>query len=316
MPVLRITVRDGAPVPEAGGPLDAAIRTALRDPRVGHGPVTLMVHGFKYAPGVAGHCPHDTIFSEAPRAAGADPRLVSWPRHLGAARADANRGLHVSVGWPARGSIWQAYRGAAGAGAALASLVASFRAADPVRPVHAIGHSLGARVILDALARSERPSLDWAILLAPAEFAATARAALASPAGRSARVLAVTSRENDLFDLLLELFVPAPRRGDAVIGRGGLSAPNALTLQLDHRDTLAALGRAGHRVAPATRRVCHWSPYLRPGAFPLYRALLEARLSFDRLRTILPEDTDPRWARLRPRRAATAGSGWVPSPQN
>ncbi|ETX16112.1 hypothetical protein OCH239_08105 [Roseivivax halodurans JCM 10272] len=302
MPVIRVSARNGIPGP-AGGPqsLSRALDAALSDPSVGAGPVTVMVHGFKYAPGCERHCPHETIFSLTPRFRDVDRRIVSWPRHLGFGRPGPDRGLAISFGWPARGSIWNAYDNADRAGDALARLLAELRERCPHTPLHAVGHSLGARVVLDALTKSAPGALDWALLLAPAEFSAPAHAAVESPAGRTAKVLAVTSRENDVFDLMMELFVSALRRGDSMLGHRGLRASNALTMQIDHAPTLAALRAAGHRLGAPEGRVCHWSPYLRPGAFPLYRAIIEGRLSFSRLRAILPEDTDPRWARILPR---------------
>ncbi|SLN51435.1 hypothetical protein ROJ8625_02564 [Roseivivax jejudonensis] len=307
MPVICVTARDGDPAPAFGtGGLGRLLDRALADPGVGDGPITVMVHGFKYAPDVPRHCPHETSFSLTPRHREADSRIVSWPRHLGFGRPGRDRGLAISFAWPARGSIWRAYRDAAVAGSALARLVDEIAARQPGHPVHAMGHSLGARVVLNALGKSAPGAIGWAMLLAPAEFAATARAAVDTPGGRAARILAVTSRENDIFDLLMELFVTPDMRGDRMLGHRGLDAPHALTMQIDHAETLAALRAAGHRLSAPTRRVCHWSPYLRPGAFPLYRAILDGRMSFARLRALLPEDSDPRWARLLPLRGVPA----------
>ncbi|SFD56736.1 alpha/beta hydrolase family protein [Roseivivax sediminis] len=303
MPVICVTTRDAAPAPAFGtASLGAVLDAALADPTVGSGPIAVMVHGLSYAPGLPRHCPHETIFSLRPRFREADAKIVSWPRHLGFGRPGRDRGLAISFGWQARGSVRQAYRGAETAGTALATLLAEIQARCPGRSVHAIGHSLGARVVLNALTKAAPGALGWGLLLAPAEFTATARAAAESEAGRAARLLAVTSRENDVFDLLMELFVSPGTRGDSMLGARGLLAPNALTLQIDHAATLEALRHAGHRLARPATRVCHWSPYLRPGAFPLYRAILEGRLPFRRLRAILPEEADPRWSRLRPRR--------------
>ena len=98
----------------------------------------------------------------------------------------------------------------------------------------------------------------------------------------------------------MEMLVRPPRRGDRMIGHTALPLPNVATLQIDHAPSLAALRRAGYRVAPPLRRICHWSPYLRPGLFPLYRAFLDDRLPLRSLRALLPEDTAPRWSRLLP----------------
>ena len=47
---------------------------------------------------------------------------------------------------------------------------------------------------------------------------------------------------------------------------------------IDDPATEQALARLGYPLRPASVRVCHWQPYLRPGLFALYRALLARRL--------------------------------------
>jgi hypothetical protein len=90
-----------------------------------------------------------------------------------------------------------------------------------------------------------------------------------------------------------------------MLGAGTVALPNLTTLQLDDAASLAALRRAGYRIAPPARLVCHWSPYLRPGVFPLYRAVLDGALGLGQLRALLPEQGAPRWSRLTGRRGAT-----------
>ncbi|KUF12213.1 alpha/beta fold hydrolase [Pseudoponticoccus marisrubri] len=295
MPMLRITVTDQGPhLDGAAGPLHPALARALA---ADGGPVTIMIHGFKYLPGHSRHCPHRSLQSDA--AHHADARIVSWPRHLGL-RGQRGEGLGISFGWPARGSIWQAHRRAAQAGDALAGLVAQIRQLAPQRPVHVVAHSLGARVALQALRQGRPGAVDRAILMAAAEFTDTARAALTSPGGRACEVLNVTSRENDLFDFLMERLVAPPRPGDRMLGLGALRLPNLVTLQLDDAESLHRLRAAGFAVAPPMRRICHWSPYLRPGVFPLYRAVLSGALPLPRLRALLPDAPQPRWSRLVP----------------
>jgi hypothetical protein len=136
------------------------------------------------------------------------------------------------------------------------------------------------------------------VLLAGAERRAQALAALHSPAGRAAGVLNVTSAENRLFDLAFDWLAPDPASGPPL--GAGLPAPHAVTLRLHdpaHRAGLAALG---FPVAAPGWRPCHWSGYLRPGLFPLYRAVLTRAdpLPFAALRAALPPETAPR----RPRR--------------
>lgn len=302
MTVLCITAQDAYPRPHCcpqgnTGGLRATLAQLTRPEDTGK-PVVVMVHGFKYAPGLSPHCPHDTIFSEHPKHRDLDPRIISWPRHLHMTRPGA--GHAISFGWNARGSINQAYRDAELAGHALAHLVTRIKTLCPDRPVHAIGHSLGARVILSALAQPDAQPLNRAILLAPAEFSETARRAITSRAGQQTETLIVGSRENDIFDLMLELFVKPETFGDRMIGHQGLTRPNARTLQLDHTDSLKALKTAGFPIAQPRNRICHWSPYLRPGVFRLYRAFLSGQITLNELGAILPTDMTPRWSRLLP----------------
>jgi len=264
------------------------------------GPVIVMVHGFKYAPGHPTECPHRQIFALDP--ARECFKVVSWPRGLGFDGQTPNEGLAIGFGWNARGSLWRAYEEAARAGAALAGLVATIRARAPRRPVHAIAHSFGARVVLSALAHLAPGALGRVILLAGAEFGHHAGAALATRAGRAAEIVNVTTRENDLFDALLEWLIPAPARGDRSLGLALGPGPNVLTLQLDDTGTLDVLRGAGFEIAPPAARICHWSPYTRAGALPFYGRLLREpdRLSLAQLRAALPDRATPRWSRLAP----------------
>ncbi|MFE3837848.1 hypothetical protein [Pseudogemmobacter sonorensis] len=318
-------------------------------------PVIAMVHGWRYGPGLGPDCPHETIF--APRAsAWENPRVTSWPRALGlcAPGGDGGGGLGIAFGWPARCDLWTAYARAARAGAALARIAAL--AARAGRPLHVIAHSMGARLTLSALARAEPGSFGHIVLLAGAEARGAARAALRSPAGRSARIVNVVTRENDLFDAGLEWALhmglstaigqglgashramrplPAPPAGGDRTGarpadpsdhaapydaRSRWSGPDPRTraadappdaapdtapapeqwhdLWLDRPEVLAALARFGHRIAPPRSRICHWSSYLRPGALPLYRAILDGSLPVSALPRALPAR---RWSRLWP----------------
>jgi len=264
------------------------------------GPVIIMVHGFKYAPGHATECPHRHIFALDPERECF--KVVSWPRGLGFDGCNPQEGLAIGFGWNARGSLWRAYAEAAHAGAALADLVTAIRVRAPHRPVHAIAHSFGARVVLAALAHLAPGALGRIILLAGAEFGHHASAALATQAGGTAEIVNVTTRENDLYDALLEWLIPAPARGDRSLGLALGSGPNVLTLQLDDGDTLDVLRGAGIDIAPPAARICHWSPYTRAGALPFYGRLLREpeRLSLARLRAALPDRAMPRWSRIAP----------------
>ena len=304
MPLVRINAI-GAQIAlaQGAGPVGAALSEALRDVPP-EAPVVVMIHGFRFSPARAGKCPHGHILSLAPQSD--SWKAVSWPRHLGFTGQHPSEGLCIGFGWEAAGTIWTAYGEAARAGRALARLVGEIRAARPGQQVDVVAHSLGARVTLAALPHLPAGALRRAVLMAPAEMRSRAEAALDTPAGRAARFLNVTSRENDLFDFLLEGLVAPHRVGDRALGHGsGQGRCNWLDLQIDHAGTLAALGRLGHRIAPPARRVCHWSPYLRPGMFPLYRRFLRGEIAPETLRTALPAAQSPRWSRLlaRPRGA-------------
>ncbi|SDN43544.1 Alpha/beta hydrolase of unknown function [Lutimaribacter pacificus] len=260
----------------------------------GRGPVLIMTHGYKFQPGHPQHCPHRHILSEDEVAC---RKAVSWPRLLGAGQDGT---AAVAFGWPARGTIWQAWAQAGIAGVALARVIAAIRETAPHRPVHAIAHSLGARVVLSALRHLPEGALSRAILLTGAEFAASAAAALDTRAGRRVELINVTSRENDLFDFLLERLVTPPVPGDRVIGHGLPGQANTLTLQIDDPRTLAVLAGRGYAIAPPRARICHWSAYLRPGVFDLYRAFLSEpdTLPLAHLQRLLPKAPQPRWSRL------------------
>ncbi|WP_323785822.1 DUF726 domain-containing protein [Thalassovita sp.] len=295
MPILRINATDTGPHLHGSG---YRLQPVLQDLAQGAGPVILMVHGFKFAPGADDDCPHRHILSLTP--AVACWKAQSWPAGLGFGRGAHDEGLGIAFGWQGCGTIWQAYRRAAQAGEALAEVIATLRRHAPDQPIHAIAHSMGARVVLSALPRLPANSLNRMLLLGGAEYHSTALAAMTTPAGRSAELINVTSRENDLYDFLLERLVARPERGDTTLGARAPGTRNTLTLQLDDPATLLAFARRGIRVAPPERRVCHWSFYLREGAFGLYSALLRDAHSFplDTLQAMLPETPSPRWSRL------------------
>ncbi|GAB4264991.1 MAG: hypothetical protein Kow0013_12680 [Pararhodobacter sp.] len=279
---------------------DAAIRASLAALPPGV-PVVILVHGRGYDPSVPARDPHRLIF--APRAWHGRSRHVSWPRRLGFALPGPRQplGLCLAFGWFSTGDVWSATGRADGAAPMLARLVQIIRRADPARRVDLIGHSLGARVILGALPLLAAGMVDRVLLLAGADFLHRAKRALDSPAGRSAEIFNITTRENDLYDFLFER-AHAPFGGERALGHGLPGAPNWLDLQLDHPATEAALRRLGLPLAAPRARICHWSVYLRPGVFRLYRRLIHdrARLTQPLLRAALDAPAQPRWSRLRP----------------
>ncbi len=298
MPLLSVNAVGSVATPADPGPtladrLRQSLATLPPD-----APVVLLLHGFRFSPEFPKSNPHTHILALEPRQN--CWKATSWPRHLGFGRT-ADEGLCIGFAWQARGSIWQAYAAAAQAGTALAALVGQIQDIDPGRRVDVVAHSLGARVLLTALPLLAAGSIGRAILMSGAEFGSRAAWALSSPAGQTAEFINITTRENDLFDFLIEACLRAPHRGDRALGQGlPVPARNWLDLQVDQEATLAALAALGHRIAPPHLRVCHWSAYLRPGLFGLYRALLRDRdtLSLALLRARVPPRPEPRWSRL------------------
>lgn len=309
MPLIQITAhKTGLIVP---GPMNTSQTGASPERTLGaalaalpaDAPVVVLIHGRGYAPGVTGQDPHQLIFSVHPQRP--EPRFLSWPRRLGfvlpgSARHVTARGLCIGFGWNGRGDIWTATRSADHAARMLARLVQIIRRAAPGKRVDLIGHSLGARVILGAAPMLSEGALHRVLLLAGADFTSRAKAALASPAGRGAEFFNITSRENDLYEFLFERS-QHPLRGAPAIGRGlGMEAQNWLDIQIDSDLTRTRLAALGFSLPPPRLRICHWSVYLRPGIFRLYRTLLHdrQRLTLPQLRACLDHPGDDRWSRL------------------
>ena len=293
MTVIAVNAEGTMAAPAAG--LDTIIETLTPGAAV-----TIMLHGYRYSPASPAKDPHISIYAPVPRCR--DRHTLSWSRRLGLVGARPG----IGFGWRADGTIWRAQAEATLAGLALARLIADLRAGG-AGPVGLIGHSLGGRVALAALAHLDAGDVGRIVLLSAAEFREPAQQALATPAGRAAQVLNVTSRENDLYDKGIELLLGGRDDGPAL--GTGLDAPNAVTVQIDHprhRDGLRALG---FPTAAPSRRICHWSAYMRPGLFPLYRAFLHRpdTLTLCSLRAALPADTSPRWSRLFTRPLPAAG---------
>lgn len=251
-------------------------------------PIVVMIHGWRYAPGFARDCPHGSILSLDP--APEDRRAVSWPRHLG---LDGQSGLGIALGWNALCDPWRAHMRAGATGAALAEIARTVHA-QTGRGVQVIAHSMGARVALAALPLVAPGQIDRLILLAAAETRGRALAALDTPAGRTVEVVNVTTRENDLFDACFEWGIHFGLRTS--IGQGlGRTCDSWRDLWIDQPATLQSLSRLGHPLPDPPRRICHWSPYLRPGTIALYRALIDGRLSARDLPARRPAR---RWSRL------------------
>ncbi|MFK7764677.1 MAG: hypothetical protein AB8B62_15555 [Roseobacter sp.] len=256
------------------------------------GPAVIMVHGYKYAPGTDDHCPHEKLFGTSE---------YSWPAHLGFGNAHPREGLGIAFGWYARGALRSVHARASQLGQELAIVIALLRAHTPTRPIHIIAHSLGTEAALSALAHLPANTVDRMVLLTGASYAQRAAALLDTPAGRTTRVLNVTSRENDLFDAAFERLVAPEHRGDCAIGQG-IPAPNAVTVQLDCPKTISGLREIGLPIAPPSKRICHWSAYKRPGVMAVYNRFLRhpETLPLKQLAAVLPQKSAPRWSRLVP----------------
>lgn len=284
-----VVVNAGSPPPDRLWQIAASLPAGA--------PVVVMIHGYRFSPYSPLHDPHCHILGLHPREGAR--RAVSWPRALGFLDAHNPReGLAVAYGWEARGGLRAAYGQAASAGADLCPLIEALASAAG-RPVAMIGHSLGARVALGALAHASPGAVGRLILLAAAEMRERAEAAIASPAGLLAEVINVTSRENDLFDFAMEVALSGGRK--RALGFGlSRRTERWLDLQIDAADTLSTLKGMGFPVSGRALRCCHWSPYLRDGVFELYAAALRQpeALPLWLLRRNLPDRAAPRWSRL------------------
>ncbi|MEM9199547.1 MAG: alpha/beta hydrolase [Pseudomonadota bacterium] len=154
-------------------------------------PIAVLIHGYRFDPGTPDHDPHRLLYAQAPARQSA--KLASWTDGLGFG-AGPETGLAIGFGWPARAAhlpslvrlghtgFAEVYARAGAAGAALAALIAQIAHLAPNRPIDILAHSLGARVALSALPRlgpAAAGAVGRLILLGGAEYAGTARAALA-----------------------------------------------------------------------------------------------------------------------------------------
>jgi len=237
------------------------------------GAITIMTHGFRYCPFTPEADPHTRLFS--PQQRKSSWKSVSWAHYLHLNRPDA--GLGIGFGWPGLGRIDQAAQRAFAAGRALGAMVADIHRTRPDLRLRIIAHSLGARVALQALQEAPPDAIETLVLLSGAEFRPKAEHAMAAPGARSTRVVNVTSRENLAFDTLFRLFAPERHLLSPMLSSGlGQGQPRWLDLRIDNPSHLATLRGLGYRPANPSHPVCHWSSFLRPGLFPLYRDLLGA----------------------------------------
>jgi pimeloyl-ACP methyl ester carboxylesterase len=289
MPILRINAVGACAQLVRPDHTDTPLADAVRG-NLGGAPVLIMLHGYRYSPSQPRLSPHNYILQDSPH--------ESWPHQMGYGEGTPDQGLCIAFGWEAGGTIWRAHREAGRSAHALASLIRQL-SAHGAGPVNIMAHSLGARVALAALTHLAPGMIGRMILMTGAELRSTAEAALMTPAGRSAQVLNVISRENDIFDFLYEWLLVPHRLGARTLG-AGLALPHCVTAQIDNPDHLSGLKFLGFPIPIATRRICHWSSYTRPGLFPLYREFLSGsgRIDLADLRQSLPFTVTQRWSRL------------------
>jgi len=287
-------------------------RRLARLPRAA--PVTILIHGYKFDPGSPERNPHTSLFSFAPQA----PcwKIRSWPTGLGYADDRGETGLAIGFGWPAaaghvaslmstgRTGFATVYDRAGDYGIALAEVLSLIRRLDPGRTVDVLAHSLGARVALSALRHGDAAPARM-VLLGAAEFDAQVHEALrAMRAPAPPRIYNVTARANDIYDAMFETFAPRRAWSDRAIGLGlGANLPFWLDLQIDRSEVTQWINERGIPLTAAEARFCHWSFYIRRGAFELYRAILRRRPGWDIAslrRAPCFAAQEPRWSRVRP----------------
>ncbi|MEC8197081.1 MAG: alpha/beta hydrolase [Pseudomonadota bacterium] len=267
MALIRINAEGRKPVLHG---TDAPLLPVLSRALETNGPITVMLHGYKFQPNSANYCPHAHIFAPIDAAC---TKAVSWPDRLGFLSQSENSGVGIAFGWQARGSLKQALRSAVRASFALATLIRIIRRVTPQRRINLVAHSMGAYLALQTLHRLATGDIGRIIFLNGAVFRPCVATALRTDAGKTAELFNIVSSENTFYDILFERLLGRPGSHDRSIGRG-FDAANALTIRLDDKATLSHLSTLGHDIAPPSRWICHWSPYLREGAMSFYGDLL------------------------------------------
>lgn len=256
-----------------------------------HAPIIIMIHGYKHDPSNPEKCPHKRIFC--------DQSAYGWPNLLGYSRDEDTQALCIGFGWPARGGLRNAHRRAGQMASHLADFITMLRVRMPNRPIHILAHSLGSEMALSALPFLRFKDVGRIILISGATYKSHARAMLATPAGKSAEILNVVSRENDIFDHMFEQLIPSTQDQDRTLGEG-LCDKNVVNLQLDCERNLAAIALLGTRIAPPKYIISHRSGYRRQGAMAFYAQILGSRghHRIANLKTLLPAKPGPRWGRM------------------
>jgi hypothetical protein len=299
--------------------------------------VTVLVHGFLFDPRMAlttnpadTDNPHGRAFHFVDGDERAEQRehTSGWPLHLGFGDGDGGAdGLAVGFGWQSQPGFAtslirhfqnfyaRAYALADPASWVLVNLLCELHRALPAQRLDLFCHSLGARVVIRALARLAKyaadtgdsglsaeqrgvllatlRSLDRVLLLGGAEYVVEAslmyrRLEALLGAGldpdQGPYCFNVVSRENDVLDVLGENFGPRTFGNSQVIGHNGLSghrgAARWMDLQIDS-PRLQQWMQDHHGIAISGDRPGnvwdHWFYYTFRGNMALYRQMLRDR---------------------------------------
>lgn len=326
--------------PEPGDPLFAYLARSLGVEALSlpaDQPVTVMVHGFQFDPATVvispphhhkADNPHARLYHFERHDLAREMRAhsTSWPLGLGFAAEDGGAsGLCVGFGWHSNPGFFSSLfdhgknfyaRAYDNAETAAWQLVCVLQVLAEIlqRPIDLFCHSLGARVVIRAMAMAASPlpdlkametepksrwtvrpvldHVDRVVMLAGAEKVLEAQLALSylnrwaeavGPDRRAAFYNAV-SRENDVLDKLGENFGPAAPGSKQVIGHNGLERldPNWVDLQLDDPAVASWFHDRGYTVSGDNRSAVfavmdHWIHYTWPDNMRVWRDILRDR---------------------------------------
>lgn len=234
-----------------------AIRHAVAHKPYRH--VIFAVHGFGYSPFQKGYCPFEHILSHGTGA-------QTWPARLLRQHTDT---MVVGIGWNSRGTLHAAYDRAADIGEKLALFTQKLHASQPNLRIGVIGHSLGARVILNALPHIPTGHISRAVLLNPAEFEDVALDHLR--AARACEVLNISTTENLFFRHMFKLALGSFRR---TFAPRDYDLPHMAGLNISDAATLDHLARSGYRIEAPQHISSHCSSYMRAGTVEFYSDFL------------------------------------------